>query len=281
MAAFRRDLIDTVPRFPNDRASLQAMQSKTLTDLLITLIGWRVRYVAARPRVVTGRDVLARDPRTQMLQANIDRFIQAVEAGDNLTPYLSLRPHSRGYTPAADARTPKADTWADKDFLLNVMGLHHFHLGLTREAAGHMARTGEVLFASVTRDVFEILGLFDHDAFERKDDGSMTPERERLWSAYTCRAETGLLPGQLSVGGYGGLGISLSSQPVALVLAAQRHTAIIKDIDPKLDDRAYVAGLYGASSPVKPKLKWHYRHLDLGLLDQGAGFFGVLARGPN
>ena len=64
-------------------------------------------------------------------------------------------------------KTPKPDSWADKDFLLNVMGLHHFHLGLTKETAGHMTRTNQVLFASVTREELEILGLFDHAAFEQ------------------------------------------------------------------------------------------------------------------
>ncbi|MCP6571029.1 hypothetical protein NL494_28055, partial [Klebsiella pneumoniae] len=59
--------------------------------------------------------------------------------------------------------------------------------------AGHMARTNEVLFASVTRDEFEILGLFDHAAFEHEDDGSMTPEREKLWAAYQVREAAGLL----------------------------------------------------------------------------------------
>jgi len=41
--------------------------------------------------------------------------------------------------------------------------------------------------------------------------------------------------------------------------------------------RLYPAG----AVPAKPKLKWHYRHLDLGLLDENAGFFGVLNKGPN
>jgi hypothetical protein len=280
--ALRRELIATVPRFPNDKTSLQAMQAKDVTDLLITFIGWRIRYVAQRPRKVTGRGNLADDPRTAGLKPNIDAFIAAVEAGNDLSPYLSLDPHTRGYTPAADPKTRGADTWADKDFLLNVMGLHHFHLGLTMEAAGHIARTNEVLFASVTRDRLEIIGLFDHDAFEHEDDGTMTPERVKLWRAYQAREAAGALPGQLMVGGYANLGVTLSSQPVAVVRTAQRHVKIIREIDPKLDDPAYVSTLYGASgAPAKPKLKWCYVHLDFGLCDEAAGFFGVLERGPN
>ena len=281
--AFRRELVAAIPRFPNDKASLQALEAKSFTDLLITYIGWRLRYVAARPRRVTGIANLEADPRATGLKPNIDGFLKAVEAGADLTPYLSLQPHSRGYTPAADPnKTPKPDSWADKDFLLNVMGLHHFHLGLTKETAGHMARTNEVLFASVTRDEFEILGLFDHAAFEHEDDGSMTPEREKLWAAYQVREAAGLLPGQLSVGGFGGFGITLSSQPVAVVRTAQRHVQIMREVDPKLDDSAFLRTLYPEGQvPAKPKLKWHYCHLDFGVLDDGAGFFGFFERGPN
>ena len=139
---------------------------------------------------------------------------------------MSLQPHTRGYTPVAEPRTPGADTWADKDFLLNVMGLHHFHLGLIREAAGHAARTNEVLFASVTREEFEVIGLFDHAAFDHKDDGTMTPERMKLWRTYQAREAAGALPGQLKIGGYANLGITRSSQPVAVTpcgAAARRH----------------------------------------------------------
>jgi len=194
---------------------------------------------------------------------------------------MSLEPRSRGYTPAAEGRRGE-DSWADKDLLLNVMGLHHFHLGLTMEAAGHAKRTDEVLFASVTRDTFEIIGLFDHAAFDHQDDGTMTPERQALWSAYEARAAAENLPGQASIGGYGCRGITTSGHPLAVVLAAQEHVRVIQEIDPKLDDAAYVCSLYPeASAPSRLKLKWFYRHLDLGLLDEAASFFGILSRGPN
>lgn len=125
--AFRRELIAAVPRFPNDKASLQAMESKPLMDLFIIYIGWRLRYVAARPRKVTGRSNLTGDPRAAALQPNIDAFIAAVDAGNDLTPYLSLLPRTRGYTPSP---VPATGT-------LSAV----IHLGLTMEAAGHATRT--------------------------------------------------------------------------------------------------------------------------------------------
>lgn len=280
--AFRRELIAAVPRFPNDKASLNAMETKSLTNLLITYIGWRLRFVAARPRKVTGQSTLSRDPHAAALKANIDAFLKVVEAGGDLTPYLSLDPITRGYTPAADTKTPGTQTWADKDFILNVMGLHHFHLGLTMEGKGHTARTNQVIFASVTRSNFEILGLFDHAAFEYEGDGTMTPERTKLWQAYEARQAAGALPGQLTTGGFCNQGITLGSQPMAVVFAAQRHVRILQEIDPKLDEPAYIKTLYpNGSAPSKSKLEWCYHHLDIGLLDASVGFFGVFERGPN
>ncbi|TCQ02678.1 hypothetical protein C8J34_11642 [Rhizobium sp. PP-F2F-G36] len=280
--ALRRDLIAAVPRFPNNKDSLLAVEAKSLTNLLIIFIAWRLRHIGTRPRTVTGRDNLANDSRATTLAPNIDAFLKVVKDGGDLTPYLSIEPRTKGYTPAAEGQPPDKNSWGDKDLLLNVMGLHHFHLGLTMEAAGHAVRTNELLFASVTRDTFDIIGLFDHAAFEHENDGSMTPERKKLWSAYGKREASGALPGQLSIGGFSGLGVTLSSHPVAVVRAAQEHVRVLREIDPELEDSAYVRGVYPeGSSPAKPKLKWAYNHLDFGLHDEGAAFFAVFRRGPN
>jgi hypothetical protein len=248
--ALQRELIAQVPRFPNDKASLKAMQAKSLTDLLIIFIAWRLRHVGIRARMVTGRSDLAGDPRATALAANIDAFQKVVEDGGDLTPYLSIEPRTKGYSPAAEGKGPDKDSWADKDLLLNVMGLHHFHLGLTIEAAGHAARTNELLFASVTRDTLDIIGLFDHAAFEHEVDGTLTSERQKLWSAYEAREAAASLPGQLSVGGFSGLGITISSHPVAVVRTAQDHVRVLREIDPKLEDPVYVRGVYPPDGPT-------------------------------
>jgi hypothetical protein len=283
VAAFKRELVLEIPRFPNDRASLQTLQAKHLTDLLISYIGWRLRHVGQRPRIVTGRRMLNADLRATILKPNIDAFLAAVERGDDLTPYLSLKARTKGYTPPAEA-PPPADSWADKDFMLNVMGLHHFHLGLTVEQAGHRVRTNDVLFASVSRDRFEILGLFNHDTFEHEPNGDMKAEREKLWQAYERRQNADMLPGQLAIGGIGGMGIAMSSHPTQVVWAAQRHVQIIGDMDPTFDDPDEIRSYFGQHDevpPEKPKFKWHYEHLDLGMLETSTGTFLLLQKGFN
>lgn len=280
--SFRRALIAQIPRFPNDRTSLQALETKSLGDLLIVYIGWRLRYVAQRPRQVTGVANIYTDIRSATLRDNIDALKKVVEAGEDITPYLSLQSHSRGYTPDADVNNSGKDTWKDKDFLLNVMGLHHFHLGMEKEKSGHMKRTNEVIFASVSCEYFDIIGLFNHTVFEYQEDDTLTQERQKLWETYEARQARGALPGQLSIGGFGGLGITLSSHPVQVVLTAQYHARLIQEIDPKLDDPAYVKTLFPQSEPPsRPKFEWNYNHLDLGVGEKISETFIIFHKGPN
>ncbi|KZL06178.1 hypothetical protein [Pseudovibrio sp. Ad26] len=278
---FCDDMIKEIPRFPNDKESLNKLKNKSLTDLLVLYISWRLRHVGTRSRSVAGREALAGDPRAVQLKPNIDTFLKAVENGKDLTPYLSIKPRTQGYSPDAETGSDPKSSWLDKDFLLNVMGLHHFHLGMIKEKRGHMARTSELLFASVTRDTFEILGLFDHSAFEYEDDGSMTCERKKIWSVYEAQQNKKRLLGQLMIGGYQNFGITMSAHPMAVVRAAQEHARIIEEVDPKLDDLSYVQSLFPEVSSLKEKLKWHYKHLDFGLLHEKSGTFGVLSYGPN
>ena len=185
---FRNRLIREIPRIPNDRASLAALESKGNSELLRIYMCWKLRQVAIRPRRVTGQSALKADCRATSLQPNIEAFIRAVEVGADLNRYLSTKAHRHGYVLASDPEIADCRTWEDKDFLLNVLGRHHFHLGLHRDASGMMARTDEVLFGSASRDTIRILGLFDHSVFDWSVDDAMTPERERLWSFYDdCR----------------------------------------------------------------------------------------------
>ena len=202
---FRNDLIRVIPRIPNDRYSLEGLRSKHLTDLLMIYMCWRLRNVAIRPRTVTGLSALEGDHRVDSLKVSIERFIKLVEAGGDLGPYLSRKAHVHGYVVASDSDFTDATTWNDKDFLLNVMGLHHFHLGLQIQDSGLMERTHEVLFGFVTRDTLEILGLFDHSVFDSSADYIMTPERERLWSIRDSFVPTGTEPGAIFLDGYWGV----------------------------------------------------------------------------
>src|SRR5580704_19238641 len=164
--ALRLGLVRQIPRFPNDRASLSAIEAKSLGAILIDYANWAIRYVPPRPRTVTVEPEAAQDPRWLQRKTDIEGFLEKVRKGEDLTPHLSLEPHTRGFTPAASAPGPGVDRWADKDMVLNITGYHHFHPRLTIEAGGFATRGDDLLFALVTRSEFTVVALFDHSVFE-------------------------------------------------------------------------------------------------------------------
>ncbi|MBZ0158932.1 MAG: hypothetical protein K8G79_02085 [bacterium] len=194
------------------------------------------------------------DPRWPALQPQIAGFLDKVRRGDDLSSHLSRLPHTRGYTPSK----PAIDRWADKDFLLNVMGYYHFHLGTDTEPRGFATRTDELLFAKVSRETFVVVGIFDHSVFDmaRTPADSMNPERERLWQVFSARSARGLPPGSF----YIPAAITTSGHNLHLVELAHEYARTVHTIDPRLDDKAYVFDLYdkaGVPRPKKPKLTWH------------------------
>lgn len=277
-----KGLVKAIPRIPNNRSTLDALRAKSVGELLIYFLCWRLRFVAPRPRIVGIDPAVTGDARWTTWSGHVQTFLTRVEAGEDLTPWLSLQAHSRAFSLAATQSGPDVDRWKDKDFLLFVMGLHHFHLGQQLEKKGYAGRTNEIIFAEVTREQFDIVALTDHDVFGNNADGSLTPERERLWELFDSRRARNMLPGFVYIsGGYGGLGITMSGHPTYLVLMAQKYGRIIREIDPKLDDPIYVASLYPGDRPVNPpKLSWRFNHLDLVICDEANQCFFTLGRGP-
>lgn len=269
----RRDLIKAIPRVPNNKASLQHMEGKHLADLLIDYINWRSRYIGERPRTVSTEPAAQADPRWSAHAAAIKAFLSKVDRGDDLTLHLSIEPHTRGYAPAARApgATPE-DRWSDKDFLLNVMGFHHFHLGTTTQKRGHVDRTDDLIFAEVRRDTFKVIAIFDHDVFDK---GSA--ERMRLWALHESIITRGIAPGTAMVSAM----IATSGHAIHVVRYAQDCARIIREIEPKLDDPEYVKSLYSPpeEAPAKSKLSWRFRHLDLAVYDAAKPVLMILKKG--
>ena len=279
---FREGLTKMIPRLPNDKVSLNALHSKNHTDFLIIYLCWRLRHIGVRSRKVTGLSVLEGDPRFEVLQPNIEAFTKAVEAGADLGPYLSKRAYREGYVMNANPEKTNSAKWNDKDYLLNVMGLYHFHLGLRQEASGLMARTEDVLFAHVSRDAVDTLGLFDHSVFEWTVNDEMAPERQKLWSIYEEYQAAQASPGAILMGGFGGLGITLAGTPVVVTMKAIQQLELVRKTDPKLDDGEYAKEVFAEFAiPKKVRPAWHYDHLDFGLLNEASGDFKCLMQGPN
>jgi hypothetical protein len=268
---FRKQLIKEIPRFPYDKASLQELEKKPLTDLLIAYSNWKIRYVASRPRTASLASAVTTDPRLSQWSASIAALIQKVQKGDDLTPHLSLQPHTRGYTPASSAAgASDEDRWSDKDMLLNVMGYHHFHIG----PASRSFRSDELAFARVTRGEFEVIAIFDHRVF---DAGSS--ERLRLHSVHGQELSKNTPPGRAILAA----NATMSGTHVGGTMASILYVGMINKIDPLLDDPARAEELrtkYKIDVAAPPKLSWELNHLDLCLFDKSTSTRLILCHGP-
>jgi hypothetical protein len=269
--AFRLGLAKAIPKFPNDRTSLQTLERKSLGALLIDYANWAIRYVAPRPRKVIVEPAASSDPRWPLLQSDISAFLSKVERGDDLTPHLSPK-RKRGYTPLASGTGPDVDRWADKDMVLNIMGYHHFH-----------PRNGsnELLFAHVTRDEFTVVAIFDHSVFEKRDSGQpLNAERERLWQIFDERTTRDAPPNSVVVP----TPIATSGHSMHFQYRSMDYARLVAKIDLKVDDPAYISSLVagnGLTLPTKQRWKWQLHYLDLGLLETKSRFFAAFRKGPN
>jgi hypothetical protein len=271
----RSQVIKEIPRFPNNRATLQELERKSLTSLLIVYLNWARRFVPARRRSVVIEPTLTADARWKALAPRVRELLDKVSAGADLTPHLSLRVKRYGYTPSTQATAP-SDRWEDKDFLLITMGYHHFHLEPQSEHA-HTGRTDEVLFAQVTRDTFHAIALFDHSVFQ--GGSSMTAERERAWKLYDRRSAIGRPPGVYLAAGP----VTTSGHSLNDVRMAQEYVHVIREIDPKLDELQARASVFTGvphEAVRAMKVRWHFNCQDLGILDRTSGTFFIFRKGP-
>ena len=280
---FREDLIKNIPRSPNNAESLAALNTRSLGELLIIYFNNAAKYVPPRPRAITVEPAVTADPRWKDLASEARTLLEKARTGEDLTPNLSLRIHKQGFTlplPTNAGDTP--EKWIDKDFLLNVMGYHHFHLSHMIEEKGHAKRTQVVLVAQITRNTFEAIGFFDHSVFDANGPrtNQMNSERTRLWTLFENRSRRGVPPGAA----YAPWSISTSGHNSHHVLMASRYARTIALVDPKLDDREFLRNHFRQSPndhhPEKYRLRWRLEFLDLGIYEELSNVFCVAENGP-
>jgi hypothetical protein len=277
---FRFEVAKIIPKFPNDKATLQVLLDKPLGSLLINYLNWARRLISIRPRKIVIEPTLTADPRWKKLSADTKIIIGKAERGENLNAHLSLKVLRNGFTPATSIVSPDTDKWADKDFLINTMGYHHLHLSQILEPGGHFKRTDDVLLAQITKSTFHAIGFFDHSVFDSADPVNLTmsAERERLWKIHDERRSFGREPGAV----YIDMPIATSGHSVNHVRLAGDFARIIYAIDPKLDTLSTRSEIFPdlTHEALKAmKLSWKVIFMNLGLFDKTTSSFHVLKYG--
>jgi hypothetical protein len=109
---------------------------------------WQRRTVKPRKRQILRAGTFTCPP---ALRTGLSEFERAVLDGEPLWPWKSKFIDDHSY----------------EDQMFNDFGLLHFHLGNGLGSGGYVNRTGELLFALVTRDSVHEVGIFNHqDWFE-------------------------------------------------------------------------------------------------------------------
>ncbi|MGL1260232.1 hypothetical protein ACSTKG_00755 [Vibrio parahaemolyticus] len=265
---FKAELIKKLPFFPDDRETLQQLEGEGLIDVMFYYLHWSTRQVPSRIRKVHVYPDLTSDRRYKGLKEQIKQLREKVSNGEDLSPYLSLRAHKKGYTPRQRIVDGEVDAWEDKDQILNTKGFHHFHLNMTVQNTGLSFRTNEVLFAKITRTEFHAVAIFDHSVFEPADEnGNLKAERQRMWEIHEKYTTMGMAPGTV----YMTSPIATSGHPVSIRIMGDRYMNIVEQYDSKLTERAFVNQLYQDENmppPERYNLEWQIDALDLVIFDK-------------
>ncbi len=279
----KREIINIVPKFPNNKATKKNLESKHLTDLLIVYLNWAARLITPRARKVEIESEVTNDDRWDLISSSFSFLREKIENGDDLTPHLSLKAQEKGYTPAASESGSATDKWADKDFLLNIMNFYHFHLGEINEGGKNISeRSPDLIFARVDKFTFRAIGIFHHSVFKPTNSVTkeMSSERRRLWQIFDKYVTQGVKNGGIVIPAM----ITTSGHCLQIVQLAQEYFRIIKEVDSKLDDREFVKSFFEDTDirpPKEPKLNWCFRGTDLGIFDKATNLFVVYKYGIN
>ncbi|KWS19011.1 hypothetical protein [Pseudomonas syringae] len=127
------------------------------------------RRIEPRPRAVKISTAFACPAEYQSRWAAL---VVKIEAGDDLSPHLSLR----------------IEDVMGKDQLLMDWGVYHLHLGQAPHPKNQsfVERTGPVVFGFPTVDAFHAIGVYEHGAWS---DGSVIEIMHSNWPHLTQRAQ--------------------------------------------------------------------------------------------
>ena len=263
--AFRDEIIRRVPRVPNNKLTLQAMDAVPTHRLILAFVTWRTRHIPAKPRRVSAWSGGVSRLDLQLADRALRPLLQKVKDGKDLKPHLSEFAKTAGIVlPGARASAKRKDI----DVTLIRDGLYHFHLGIP--APGNpKGRSGILVFAEVLEDEFRIVALSDHSAFRF---GTLEHMRlSRIARAYIARD---IPAGQAFMANP----VMSSGHSMIATMFADRCDDYMRAVDPSLDDPAFIDRLYSDDPPRRdgqlipkprgPKLQWFFNDLVFGILDE-------------
>lgn len=247
--ALHLDLANRLSKLSTDPNLLEDLKRQPLETLLAGYVHWAIRSVATRARRVIVKN--PDDPHWKKIAPRAAQLLKHAEAGGDLTSYICFSPHMRDFQVPGGAYSEIRD----KDLVLAIMGYHVFQC----EPRGE-ERTGSHVIAYVDRSTLTVIGAFQGNAVTTD-----AAERARIWNLVQAHGTAPV-------------------DPRHLMAISMERMQKIAEMDPKLDDPAFVRQLYsetGNTMPPAPNFRWHTPFLDFGFLETTGPRFFMIWPGPN
>jgi len=137
----RSDIVAAIPCLPKHRAEAQReLRELPFNDLLHAYLKWAYRFVPPQPREVSFAPSFWEASVAKSHGSEILAMARRTKEGQDLSRYLSPLLLKRGYVPryVREQAPHQEKRWRDKDFVLNVLGLHHLHISNGAKEGGKL-----------------------------------------------------------------------------------------------------------------------------------------------
>jgi hypothetical protein len=173
IASLRTSMVKEIPSRPGHREDVRReLRQPPLIKLLHAYLKWSYRLVPPRPSKVGFAPRFWESAVARSHGGDILALTSSIERGDDLSTYLSSLVRERGYVHRRvwEQLPREAARWRDRDFVLNVLGLHHLHISNASGPKGSDKRHGaELAFVEFDRDVAIFVYAGTHAEFRDPD----------------------------------------------------------------------------------------------------------------
>ena len=160
----RQLVLDELPYDHSDPALVSTLKSMSARDLLIRWFNWVHRLVPQAPRQVLQSEEFRANPFVWERQSDIQALIADIEAGADLTKYLS-RGVEHGFVEPGKVKMHRQQ---DLDFMLSAWDIHHLHISQKLEPDGYVERDALIVFAVFRSDKAYLIDLMTHNDWARE-----------------------------------------------------------------------------------------------------------------
>ena len=157
-------VLKMLPYDRSDAATVEALEAKSVPELLVIYLNWRTRLIPVQPRAVFISDAFKKNPVYQSAFPEIEKLLDDVRNGANLAPRLSRQIEIGFCLPKRGKSKPlSVSNRPDLDLLLNDWNIHHLHISSEVEPDGFVRRGNYIVFGIFTADKAFLIDICNHN----------------------------------------------------------------------------------------------------------------------